>query len=135
MVIAHYTDPREPPTQLSEQIEVSEEALSATIPSDTSALLPDGRALVSQRGQSAISSFLDKNAGLLLVASSQFFFSASNLCVKLLNSLDESERVPVLEVRDILGGVMDTLKLTTSNVKLIWVRMASTSTFSSYSTS
>ncbi|KAF8495944.1 drug/metabolite transporter superfamily [Russula emetica] len=76
-----------------------------------SALLPDGRVFVSQRslterGQSAISSFLDKNAGLLLVASSQFFFSASNVCVKWLNSLDESERVPILE--------------------LIWVRMAGT---------
>ena len=51
----------------------------------------------------AISSFLDKNTGLLLVESSQLFFSTSNLCVKFLNSLDELKRIPVLEVRDILG--------------------------------
>jgi hypothetical protein len=95
----------------SPSLEQTEEALFASVTSETStsALLPDGRALVSRRSlterdQSAISSFLDKNAGLLLVASSQFFFSASNLCVKLLNSLDESERIPILEVRDILGG-------------------------------
>jgi hypothetical protein len=106
------TNTRGTPTPLSspnpEQTEVTEEALFASVTNETSPLLPDGRAFVSrrsltERGQSAISSFLDKNAGLLLVASSQFFFSASNLCVKLLNSLDESERIPVLEVRDILG--------------------------------
>jgi hypothetical protein len=111
MVIAHYTSTRETPTPLSspsaEQTEVTEEALSASVPNETSALLPDGRILVfhrslTERSQSAISSFLDKNAGLLLVASSQFFFSASNICVKWLNSLDESERVPILEVRDTL---------------------------------
>jgi hypothetical protein len=98
-------------TPLSEQTEITEEALSASVPNETSALLPvaDGRVFVlsqrslTEQGQSAISSFLDKNAGLLLVASSQFFFSASNVCVKWLNSLDESERVPILEVRD-MGG-------------------------------
>jgi hypothetical protein len=105
MVITHYTNTRETPPRLSspdpEQTVVTEddeEALSPGVPIEALALLPD------ERGQSAISSFLDKNAGLLLVASSQLFFCASNLCVKWLNSLDESERVPILEVRDILGG-------------------------------
>lgn len=124
MVVTHYTNTRDTPTPFSpgglEQTEDAEEALSASvtipIPDETSALLPyDGREIVSQRSlterdQSAISSFLDKNAGLLFVASSQFFFAASNLCVKWLNSLDESERVPVLEVRDvILLGIISTL--------------------------
>ena len=42
------------------------------------------------------SAFLDNNAGLLLVAASQFFFSAMGISVKWLNSLDG--RVPTLEV-------------------------------------
>jgi len=50
----------------------------------------------SQRWHS-LSAFFDKNAGLSLVAASQFFFSAMNMCVKSLNSLDEP--VPILEVR------------------------------------
>jgi hypothetical protein len=116
MVITHYANTREAPAApLSpgfEQAEDTEEDLfSVTVPNETSALLPDGgRVLVSQRsgitgwGQSAISSFLDKNVGLVLVASSQFFFAASNICVKWLNSLDESERVPILEARHILEG-------------------------------
>ena len=130
MAITHYTNARETPTPLSsgpEQREVTEEALSAHsagVPNEASALLPDGRVLEShqittERGQSVISSFLDKNAGLLLVASSQLFFCASNLCVKWLNSLDESERIPILEVRDItdiLGGNRYS-KLTTSTFK------------------
>ena len=106
MVITHT---RETPTL--EQTDVTEEAdLSTSVPNETSALLPDGRVHVSQRNltgltersQSATSSFLDKNAGLLLIAASQFFLSASNLCVKWLNSLDES--VPILEVCDFLRG-------------------------------
>ena len=119
MVIKHYTstDTRETPTPFSSPgLEQTEEAEYAGVTNETSALLPSGPphgpGRVSQRspvellerGESAISSFLDKNAGLLLVASSQFFFSASNLCVKWLNGLGESERVPVLEVRDIMGG-------------------------------
>ena len=44
------------------------------------------------------SAFLDNNAGLLLVAASQFFFSAMGISVKWLNSLDEP--VPILEVCD-----------------------------------
>jgi hypothetical protein len=142
MVVTHYANARETPTLLSfgpEQTEVTEEALSASVPNEASALLSDGRVLVShrnpsERGQSVISSFLDKNAGLLLVASSQLFFCASNLCVKWLNSLDESERVPILEVRDILRDNRYS-KLMTSNVKLIWVRMVSTSTSSSHTPS
>ena len=142
MVVTHYTNARETPTSLSfgpEDTEDTEEALSASVPNEASALLPDGHVLAShrnptERSQSVISSFLDKNAGLLLVASSQLFFCASNLCVKWLNSLDESERIPILEVRDILG-VNRYFKLMTSNVKLIWVRMVSTSTFSSHSPS
>lgn len=47
--------------------------------------------------RSSVSAFLDKNAGLSLIAASQFFFSAMNTCVKWLNSLDEP--VPILEVR------------------------------------
>jgi hypothetical protein len=117
MAATHYTNTRETPTPPTSP--GLNEALfaSVTVPDETSALLPDdGRVLVSQRslterGQLAIiSSFLDNNAGLLLVALSQFFFAASNLCVKWLNSLDESERVPVLEVRDILGRVFDALR-------------------------
>ena len=50
----------------------------------------------SQRWHSLFA-FFDKNAGLSLVAASQFFFSAMNICVKWLNSLDEP--VPILEVR------------------------------------
>jgi hypothetical protein len=116
MVATSYTNTRETPTPLSSpSLKDTEEALFAgvTVPNETSALLPDDRRVhvsqrsLTERGQSAISSFLDKNAGLLFVASSQFFFAASNLCVKWLNSLDESERVPVLEVRDILV-VIDT---------------------------
>jgi hypothetical protein len=119
MATTHYTNTRETPTPPSSpSLNDTEEALfaSVTVPNETSALLPDdGRVLVSQRslterGQLAIiSSFLDNNAGLLFVASSQFFFAVSDLCVKWLNSLDGSERIPVLEVRDILGRVFDAL--------------------------
>jgi hypothetical protein len=116
MVATSYTNTRETPTPLSSpSLKDTEEALFAgvTVPNETSALLPDDRRVhvsqrsLTERGQSAISSFLDKNTGLLFVASSQFFFAASNLCVEWLNSLDESERVPVLEVRDIFWVVID----------------------------
>ncbi len=52
-----------------------------------------GRWLAAQLSASA---FLDNNAGLLLVAASQFFFSAMGISVKWLNSLDEP--VSTLEV-------------------------------------
>jgi len=46
--------------------------------------------------RSSVSAFFGKNAGLLLVTASQFFFSAMNISVKWLNSLDKP--VPTLEV-------------------------------------
>jgi hypothetical protein len=49
--------------------------------------------------RSSVSTFFDENAGLLLVAASQFFYAATNTCVKWLNSLDDGEPVPMLEVR------------------------------------
>lgn len=59
---------------------------------------------ISWRWDSArtlVSIFVDNNAGLMLVGASQFFLSAMNVAVKLLNGLDKP--VPTLE--------------------LIWVRM------------
>jgi len=50
----------------------------------------------SARSVTTLSVYIDKNAGLLLVASSQFFLSAMNVSVKWLNSLDEP--IPMLEV-------------------------------------
>jgi len=50
----------------------------------------------SARSTIVVSSLYDKNAGLLLVAASQFFYSAMNISVKWLNSLDDP--VPTLEV-------------------------------------
>ena len=113
MVGTHYTNTRETPPPLSSptpSLGQTEEALSTsvTVLNETSALLPDdargfvSRRSLTERGQSAISSFLDKNAGLLLVASAHFFFAVSNICVKWLNSLDESDRVPILEVRTVM---------------------------------
>ncbi|KAH9052763.1 integral membrane protein DUF6 [Lactarius vividus] len=57
------------------------------VPDETSPLLKLKHAHGPWR--SALSSFLDDNTGLLLVAASQVFFSAMNMAVKLLNSLDE----------------------------------------------
>ncbi|KAH9051254.1 hypothetical protein EDB87DRAFT_1666781 [Lactarius vividus] len=56
----------------------------------------------------SMSAFIDNNAGLLLVAASQFFFTSMGISVKWLNSLDEP--VPTLE--------------------LIWIRMLTTYTCS-----
>jgi hypothetical protein len=50
----------------------------------------------SSPSRSAVSAFVDKNSGLLFIATSQIFFSGMNLSVKLLNGLDEP--VPTLEV-------------------------------------
>jgi hypothetical protein len=77
-------------------------AITQSTYDETSPLLPPNHALVSrlrfsERWRSAASAFLDRNAGLLLVATAQFFFAASNVCVKWLNGLDE--QVPILEVR------------------------------------
>ena len=57
--------------------------------------------------RSSVSAFLDKNAGLSLIAAAQFFFSAMNICVKLLNSLDEP--VPIFEVRVSSGWLFSDL--------------------------
>ena len=67
-------------------------------PDEISPLLQTKDAHAHQSGlrRSALPSFLDDNAGLLLVAASQLFASAMNLSVKVLNSLDEP--VPTLEV-------------------------------------
>ncbi|KAF8499631.1 integral membrane protein DUF6 [Russula emetica] len=66
--------------------------------------LPSSQSERWHSARSSVSAFFDKNAGLSLIAASQFFFSAMNICVKWLNSLDEP--VPILE--------------------LIWVRMTIT---------
>ncbi|KAN0135178.1 hypothetical protein V8E53_007069 [Lactarius tabidus] len=68
------------------------------IPDETSPLLKTKDAHLHPTGprRSALSSFFDDNAGLLLVAASQLFASAMNLSVKVLNSLDEP--VPTLEL-------------------------------------
>jgi hypothetical protein len=73
-------------------------------PDETTPLLRTNRArLLLSNGsgwwssaRSAVSTFSDKNAGLLLVAASQFFFSGMNISVKWLSSLDEP--IPTLEV-------------------------------------
>jgi hypothetical protein len=65
-------------------------------PDETSPLLGTNSAHALQSSHS-VSTFFDKNAGLSLVAASQFFFAGMNICVKWLNSLDEP--VPILEVR------------------------------------
>ena len=71
----------------------------ADIPEETSSLLQSKRAprrTVSLRCKSARSSFLDDNFGLFLIAVAEFFVSATNMSVKLLNSSDEP--MPILEV-------------------------------------
>ncbi|KAI9439324.1 integral membrane protein DUF6 [Lactarius indigo] len=66
-----------------------------TLPDETSPLLKPKHAHAPP-WRSALSLFLDNNTGLLLVAASQVFFSAMNMAVKLLNSLDEP--VPTFEL-------------------------------------
>jgi hypothetical protein len=78
--------------------------LPISAPNDTSPLLQLPRGQVTEQNLSrrwhtarlSVSGFIDRNAGLLLVAASQFFFSAMNVCVKWLNTMDEP--VPTLEV-------------------------------------
>lgn len=104
MTIAHST----PTTETRGALSSSDHELfgdSPSLPGETSPLLQPERVGLSQRAhsewwRSAVPAFLDKNAGLLLVAASQFFFAASNISVKWLNNLDE--HVPILEVRDTL---------------------------------
>jgi hypothetical protein len=70
-------------------------------PDETSPLLRTNSAYALQPSDPqrwhSLSAFFDKNAGLSLLIASQFFFSAMNICVKWLNSLDKP--VPILEVR------------------------------------
>lgn len=74
---------------------VPDEASPLLHPEDSQEPLPNtsGRWLAAQL---SVSAFFDNNAGLLLVAVSQFFFSAMGISVKWLNSLDKP--VPTLEV-------------------------------------
>jgi hypothetical protein len=65
------------------------------IPEETSPLL---QPKLSEQWKSTRSSFLDDNFGLFLIAAAEFFISAMNAAVKLLNSSDEP--VPILEVCD-----------------------------------
>ena len=75
-----------------------------TEPDETTPLLRTNRArLLLSNGsgwwssaRSAVSTFSDKNAGLLLVAAAQFFLTGMNFSVKWLNGLDKP--VPTLEV-------------------------------------
>ena len=84
------------------------EASKSSILDETSPLLqPERVGSLSERWHSTASAFLDRNAGLLLIAASQFFFSASNVSVKWLNSLDEP--LPMLEVRDTPIIIFDAL--------------------------
>ncbi|KAI0247424.1 hypothetical protein BJV78DRAFT_935985 [Lactifluus subvellereus] len=56
---------------------------------------------VSERwhpARSAVAAFIDKNAGLLFLVASQFFFSALNVSVGFLNGLTRNEPVPMLEL-------------------------------------
>jgi hypothetical protein len=71
----------------------------APIPNEVSPLLNSRRTkaqTIPERWRTTRTSFLEDNAGLLLVAAAQFFFSAMGIAVKWLNSLDDP--VPTLEV-------------------------------------
>ncbi|KAH8981189.1 hypothetical protein EDB86DRAFT_2976997 [Lactarius hatsudake] len=89
---------------------------SPPVPDEVSPLLHSKYSKEPQRNTSgrwlaarlSTSAFIDNNAGLLLVAASQFFFTSMGIFVKWLNSLDEP--VPTLE--------------------LIWIRMLTTYTCS-----
>ena len=74
------------------------------VPNETSPLLQPRRAEGLKQNfseqwhpaRSAVAAFINKNAGMLSIVVSQFFFSAMNVSVKFLTSL--SEPVPTLEV-------------------------------------
>lgn len=88
-----------PQSPSSRDLPVSKDGLVG--PDEISPLLKTNRAHAiqpsrSERWRSSVTALLDKNAGLYLIAASEFFFSAMNICVKWLNSLDEP--VPTLEV-------------------------------------
>ena len=105
MTTTHFVHTTGPQSPSSHDLPVSGDGLADL--DEISPLLGTNRARANQppslskRWHSArlsVSGFLDKNAGLSLIATSQFFFSAMNICVKRLNSLDV-EPVPILEVR------------------------------------
>jgi hypothetical protein len=68
-----------------------------------STLKSKSRQSYSERWHLTTSAFLDRNAGLFLVAASQLFFVLSNITVKWLNGSDE--QIPMLEVCDALEWV------------------------------
>jgi hypothetical protein len=90
-----------PQSPSSPDLPVSRDGLAD--PDEISPLLGTNRTPASQSerwhhsARASVSAFLDKNAGLSLIVASDFFFSAMNICVKWINSLDEP--VPILEVR------------------------------------
>ena len=81
---------------------------------------------VSERWRSSTSAFVDRNAGLLLVVGSEFFFSAINVSVKWLNNLDEP--VPTLEVCGAAKVILSAEAVKHRSVQQIWLRMASSLT-------
>ena len=102
------------------EIQASRDGLDETTP-----LLRSNRRALSSRSErwrSAVSTFFDQNAGLLLVAASQFFFTAMTTCVKWLNSLDD-EPVPMLEVRVPSSSFLASDSVINYSVQLIWIRM------------
>jgi len=85
-----------------------EEPEASSVSDEASPLLQNKPALLSQRSlserwHSNSPAFLDRNAGLLLIAASHFFLSASNISVQWLNRLEE--HVPILEVGDTLRTI------------------------------
>ena len=99
----HTTEVYGPQSPSSPDLPVRRDGLAD--PDELSPLLGTNRTHAIQSSQSerrhsarsSGSAFLEKNAGLSLIAASQFFFSVMAICVKWLNSLDEP--VPILEVR------------------------------------
>jgi hypothetical protein len=81
---------------------------------------------VSERWRSSTSAFIDRNAGLLLVAGSEFFFSIINVSIKWLNSLDEP--MPILEVCGAAKVILSAESVKHHSVQQIWIRMASSLT-------
>jgi hypothetical protein len=102
---SYNTEARASPSPV--RLGLPEEHWSVHVPDETSPLLPvqpesvpKSRApqSLSERWHSTVSTFLDTNAGLLLIVAAQFLFAASNITVKWLNSSEN--QIPMLEVRD-----------------------------------
>ncbi|EPQ53268.1 DUF6-domain-containing protein [Gloeophyllum trabeum ATCC 11539] len=64
----------------------------------------DGKAPLWRRISPAFKDFVERNTGLLMVASSQFFFALQNASVKRLNSLEDP--VPTLELVMVRMGII-----------------------------